>query len=242
MACHVRYVDHTYRDYSTYVQDGGELVKHKKSGNNFPARLHEVVSDEANSHAIAWMVRVIWVVLSWCVCELSLWWMLCYLMVQSLTAYDCLLTFVAIHSLQPHGRAFKIINKEKLISDVLPGYLVCKKYESFSRQLNVGIWCVDVMWIRFILQLYNMNQHILNIIHHVQGWGFKRLHQSGPGMSPLPFTLESQDCLRLNLFIHHTIFLSLSISITNRRLWVLLSWMLPQKTSWTDLSNKKTSS
>lgn len=139
MACHVRYVDHTYRDYSTYVQDGGELVKHKKSGNNFPARLHEVVSDEANSHAIAWMVRVIWFVLSWCVCELSLWWMLCYLMVQSLTAYDCLLTFVATHSLQPHGRAFKIINKEKLISDVLPAYLVCKKYESFSRQLNVGL-------------------------------------------------------------------------------------------------------
>ena len=58
MACHVRYVDHTYRDYSTYVQEGGELVKHKKSGNNFPARLHEVVSKEANSHAIAWMVRV----------------------------------------------------------------------------------------------------------------------------------------------------------------------------------------
>ena len=72
MACHVRYVDHTYRDYSTYVQDGGELVKHKKSGNNFPARLHEVVSEEANSHAIAWMVRDMSCAKLMCVCELSL--------------------------------------------------------------------------------------------------------------------------------------------------------------------------
>ena len=53
---------------------------------------------------------------------------------------------------QPHGRAFKILSKEKLISDVLPNYYVCKKYGSFSRQLN--------------------------------GWGFKRLHQSGPGTYP----------------------------------------------------------
>lgn len=102
MSSLVRYVDHTYRDYSRYVKDGGELLKHKKSGNNFPARLHRVLSDEENADVITWM---------------------------------------------PHGRAFKIREKDKLISIVLPKYFVCKKYESFSRQLN--------------------------------GWGFKRLHQSG---------------------------------------------------------------
>jgi hypothetical protein len=54
-----------------------------------------------------------------------------------------------LRSTQPHGRAWKIHDKHLLISDVIPKYFVCKKYESFTRQLN--------------------------------GWGFKRLHQSGPG-------------------------------------------------------------
>ena len=48
---------------------------------------------------------------------------------------------------QPHGRAWKIHNKDLLIRDIVPKYFVQSKYESFTRQLN--------------------------------GWGFKRLHQSG---------------------------------------------------------------
>ena len=52
----IKYVDHTYRDYSRYVEEGGELIKHKKSGNNFPARLHAMLSNEENSDAITWMV------------------------------------------------------------------------------------------------------------------------------------------------------------------------------------------
>eukprot|EP00571_Detonula_confervacea_P010867 CAMPEP_0172302126 /NCGR_PEP_ID=MMETSP1058-20130122/3875_1 /TAXON_ID=83371 /ORGANISM="Detonula confervacea, Strain CCMP 353" /LENGTH=381 /DNA_ID=CAMNT_0013012491 /DNA_START=84 /DNA_END=1229 /DNA_ORIENTATION=- len=99
----LKYVDHTYRDFGRYVEEGGELIKHKKSGNNFPARLHQMLSAPEHSHVITWM---------------------------------------------PHGRAWKILDKERLISDVIPNYYVCKKYESFARQLN--------------------------------GWGFKRLHQSGP--------------------------------------------------------------
>lgn len=47
----------------------------------------------------------------------------------------------------PHGRAWKIHNKELLMREVVPKYFVQSKYESFTRQLN--------------------------------GWGFKRLHQSG---------------------------------------------------------------
>ena len=52
----VKYVDHTYRDYSLYVEEGGELLRHKKSGNNFPARLHRMLSDETHSDVITWMV------------------------------------------------------------------------------------------------------------------------------------------------------------------------------------------
>ena len=54
----LRYVDHTYRDFSRYVEEGGELVKHKKSGNNFPARLHKILSasDPGHSAVITWMV------------------------------------------------------------------------------------------------------------------------------------------------------------------------------------------
>jgi len=51
---------------------------------------------------------------------------------------------------QPHGRAWKILNKDLLFSSVIPKYYVCKKYDSFTRQLN--------------------------------GWGFKRLYQSGPDL------------------------------------------------------------
>ena len=45
----LRYVDHTYRDFSHYIEEGGELVKHKKSSNNFPARLHRMLSKEEHS-------------------------------------------------------------------------------------------------------------------------------------------------------------------------------------------------
>ena len=53
-----RWVDHTYRDYSQYVNLGGELIKHKKSDRNFPAKLHHLVSDPKHSRAITWMVRI----------------------------------------------------------------------------------------------------------------------------------------------------------------------------------------
>ncbi|KAL3768707.1 hypothetical protein ACHAWU_006808 [Discostella pseudostelligera] len=55
--------------------------------------------------------------------------------------------YAHIISWMPHGRAWKIHNKDLLIRDIVPKYFVQSKYESFTRQLN--------------------------------GWGFKRLHQSG---------------------------------------------------------------
>mmetsp|Transcript_32826 Transcript_32826/g.73820 ORF Transcript_32826/g.73820 Transcript_32826/m.73820 type:complete len:376 (+) Transcript_32826:105-1232(+) len=87
----VKYVDHTYRDYSTYLQNGGQLIKHKKSDKNFPVKMHRILSNPMYSHIITWM---------------------------------------------PHGRAFKILKREELIRDVIPGFFVCSKYESFTRQLT----------------------------------------------------------------------------------------------------------
>lgn len=52
-----------------------------------------------------------------------------------------------IISWMPHGRAWKIHDKEGLVKEVIPKYFLQTKYESFTRQLN--------------------------------GWGLKRLHQSG---------------------------------------------------------------
>jgi hypothetical protein len=49
------YADHTYRDFSCFLERGGVVPKHKKSENNFPARLHKLISDPSNSHIIAWM-------------------------------------------------------------------------------------------------------------------------------------------------------------------------------------------
>ena len=37
---------------------------------------------------------------------------------------------------QPHGRAWKIHNKDLLVTEVIPKYFVLSKYESFTRQLN----------------------------------------------------------------------------------------------------------
>ena len=51
-----RFADHTYRDFSTYIKDGGKVLRHKKSESNFPARLHAMLSDEKYTHMISWMV------------------------------------------------------------------------------------------------------------------------------------------------------------------------------------------
>jgi len=98
-----RYANHTYRNFSTFIEDGGKIEKHKKSGKNFPARLHAMLSDEQYSHIISWM---------------------------------------------SHGRAWKVLDKKLLVEEAIPKFFVQSMYASFTRQLS--------------------------------GWGFKRLHQTGP--------------------------------------------------------------
>lgn len=84
-------VDHTYRDFSRYLHYGGQIEKHKKSDANFPAKLHQMLSEPKLSHIITWM---------------------------------------------PHGRAWKILDKELLMSKAVPAYFVQKRFESFTRQLS----------------------------------------------------------------------------------------------------------
>ncbi|KAL7532986.1 hypothetical protein ACHAWF_004307 [Thalassiosira exigua] len=84
-----RRVDHTYREYSNYP--AGDLPAQKKGPQNFPSKLHRILSTPDYDHIIGWM---------------------------------------------PHGRAWKIHNKELLIREVVPKYFVQSKYESFTRQLN----------------------------------------------------------------------------------------------------------
>ena len=98
-----RRVDHTYHDYSRHDPDYHDNTSSKKSASNFPAKLHQILSNPEYSRIICWM---------------------------------------------PHGRAWKILDKDRLTNDVIPQYFGQTKYESFTRQLS--------------------------------GWGFKRLHQSGP--------------------------------------------------------------
>lgn len=50
------------------------------------------------------------------------------------TSYSC--RSRDLFTSQPHGRAFKVLDKDLLISDVIPNYFICRKYESFTRQLN----------------------------------------------------------------------------------------------------------
>ena len=52
-----RFVDHghTYRDFSTYIGERGMIEKHIESERNFPACLHEMLSNEHYSHIISWM-------------------------------------------------------------------------------------------------------------------------------------------------------------------------------------------
>eukprot|EP00580_Thalassiosira_gravida_P016137 CAMPEP_0201672356 /NCGR_PEP_ID=MMETSP0494-20130426/32040_1 /ASSEMBLY_ACC=CAM_ASM_000839 /TAXON_ID=420259 /ORGANISM="Thalassiosira gravida, Strain GMp14c1" /LENGTH=358 /DNA_ID=CAMNT_0048153981 /DNA_START=79 /DNA_END=1155 /DNA_ORIENTATION=- len=85
------HVDHTYHDFSRYVEEGCVLPKQKKAGANFPANLQRILSDTNYSHIITWM---------------------------------------------PHGRTWKILDKELLMSTATPAYFGQSKFESFTRQLS----------------------------------------------------------------------------------------------------------
>ena len=86
-----QYVDHTYRDVSRFLERGGRITDHKKSGKNFPKRLHMMLSNPDFSHIITWM---------------------------------------------PHGRCWKVLDKDMLIEEGNPTYFSQRKFGSFTRQLS----------------------------------------------------------------------------------------------------------
>jgi len=124
-----RCVDHTYHDYSNFPEE--ELPHVSNALMNFPTRLHHILSDPENQH-----VSIVLVVCTHDACFHISHHSFCFLN----NTYA-----LQIISWMPHGRAWKIHDKDLLM--VVPRYFVQTKYQSFTRQLN--------------------------------GWGFKRLHQSG---------------------------------------------------------------
>ena len=113
-------VDHAYHDFSRYLLEGGELVRKKKSDNNFPAKLHKILSDPDLSHIIAWMVRE-------CTC------CCCRPNITSSPKYSLLYCYCLIT--QPHGRAFRVLDKDIFTTTSIPSWFRQTKFASFARQL-----------------------------------------------------------------------------------------------------------
>ena len=47
----------SYRDFSRYLELGGDFTRQKKCGRNFPARIHSMVSNADHSDIVHWQVR-----------------------------------------------------------------------------------------------------------------------------------------------------------------------------------------
>ena len=85
-------IDHAYTDNSTYrIANTSDSNRDHCSMDNFPRKLHHILSRPDYQHIISWM---------------------------------------------PHGRAWKIWNKELLVSVVCKEQFKHEKFESFNRQVN----------------------------------------------------------------------------------------------------------
>ncbi|KAL9178689.1 hypothetical protein ACHAXT_003820 [Thalassiosira profunda] len=116
-------VDHTYRDFSRYLEEGGKAVRCKKQGRNFPAKLHQMCSEPRYSDIIAWMV-------SQYPCETN----------SSFGVHPSVRELIALIRLflpsPATGRAFRILDKGRLMSEAVPDYFTQKRFASFTRQLS----------------------------------------------------------------------------------------------------------
>jgi hypothetical protein len=132
-----RVVDHTYRDFSNYLQHAGQVDRHKKVEANFPAKLHQMLSDPQFSNIIVWMVR-------YNLCISSLFHMFdqshrnrlinAAIAIQLFPCRCCLLLPMILR-IQPHGRSWRIVDKELLMSKIHK-YFALKRFHSFIRQLS----------------------------------------------------------------------------------------------------------
>ncbi|KAL3770875.1 LOW QUALITY PROTEIN: hypothetical protein ACHAW5_003963 [Stephanodiscus triporus] len=142
-----RRTDHTYRDFSRFAVD--ELPLNKKAQSNFPAKLHRILSTPEFSHVSLLAVYGQRFAFHFWISEES-FAIFILLIPFCLISFDksstCLISsdhFLDEHFLlttmgyfHPHGRAWKIHNKELFISEVTPKFFAQSKYESFTRQLN----------------------------------------------------------------------------------------------------------
>ena len=119
-------IDHTYRDYSllNHAEDAAATSDSvgaddkKVTAPNFPAKLHEIISNPEYQHIIRWM---------------------------------------------PHGRAWKVLNKQLLASVVCPYHFSHSSFDSFNRQVNG--WGFKVcMFICFMVGLTRISSMMYHTI------------------------------------------------------------------------------
>ena len=147
-----RHTDHTYRNFSKYP------IRTDRTQNNFPAKLHQILSTPAFSHVSvnlppsAFLPSV-----SHCrpigpsePPTWRTWWQNCSLvfivntqiiswMVRLASAADGFSSTnhadpILLMRQQPHGRAWKVHNKELLVTQVFPYFFNQTKYVSFTRR------------------------------------------------------------------------------------------------------------
>ena len=150
-----RHTDHTYRDFSKYP------IRTDRTQNNFPAKLHQILSTPAYSHVSCEKTpfgfssfRFSPIAGRW-----SIWTAqsVAHIMANLLFGIHCQYTdhimvgkrpasaadgFSStnhadpnlITRQQPHGRAWKVHNKELLVTQVFPYFFNQTKYVSFTRR------------------------------------------------------------------------------------------------------------
>ena len=139
---------------------------------------------------------------------------------------------------QPHGRAWMVLNKDEFLSSVLPQYLVCKKYDSFTRQLN-GWWVFYGKWcLPHIVSLDSILTHkwCSALLTSLYLRGFKRLYRPGPGKFFEIYIIYS-----LLFFCAMTSVLTstpnLLREISSSRPRKLLSRTFPEEHAWVNMSH-----
>ena len=126
-----RKIDHTYRDYSLLDHsedvaatnaDRDDANNKKGPTTNFPAKLHDIVSNSEYQHIICWM---------------------------------------------PHGRAWKVLNKQLLASVVCPYHFSHCSFDSFNRQVNGWGFKVCVCFIRVIVGIKTSSSIQATFLSHM---------------------------------------------------------------------------
>jgi hypothetical protein len=126
-------IDHSYEDFANTPLINGALIDGTTPRtSNFPAKLHEIMSNPEYEHIIEWM---------------------------------------------PHGRSWRVKNKELLESVVLKEHFTHSNFESFNRQVN--LWGFKVRTYCILGQkLFVFAHPATSPLKQHDEW--QRLHRAGP--------------------------------------------------------------